>query len=151
MIKLSASVSKKMPLADVEYSSRSCSAGAEVEMSGDASPEELTEKLRTLYLMLEEAVDEQLEGNAQPAHQKELPEETRKSLSKRAGSNSNGRKASEAQVGAIHAIAAGHGLSQQELGDMLQEKYSTDAPENLSLKDASALIGLVKNGKEGLQ
>ena len=30
MIKLNASVSKKVPLPDVEYSSRSCSAGAEV-------------------------------------------------------------------------------------------------------------------------
>jgi hypothetical protein len=151
MIKLSASVSKKVPLQDIEYSSRSCSAGAEVEMPGDASPEELKEKLRTLYRTLEEAVDEQLQGSAQPAHQKELPEETRRALSKRTGGNGNGRKATEAQVGAILAIAAEHGLSEQRLRDMLQEKYGTDAPENLSLKDASALIGLLKNGKEGLQ
>jgi hypothetical protein len=150
MVKLSASVSKKVPLQNVEYSSRSCSAGAEVEMSSDASPEELKEKLLALYRTLEEAVDEQLEGNAQPSHQKELPEETRRALSKRTSSNGNGRKASEAQVGAIHAIAAEHGLSEQQLCDMLREKYSTDAPENLTLKDASALIGLLKNGKEGL-
>ena len=151
MIKLSASVSKKVPLVGVEYSSRYCSAGAEVEMSGDAGPEELKEKLRALYRTLEEAVDEQLQGNAQPANQKELPEETRRALSKRTGGNSNGRMATEAQVGAIHAIAAEHGLSQQQLQDMLREKYSTDTPENLSLKDASALIGLLKDGKEGLQ
>jgi hypothetical protein len=117
-------------------------------MSGDTGPEELKEKLHTLHLMLEEAVDEQLQGNAQPAHQKELPEETRGALSKRTGGNGNGRKATEAQARAIFAIAAEHGLSEQQLRDMLQEKYSTDAPENLSLTDASAVIGLLKNGRE---
>jgi hypothetical protein len=95
-------------------------------------------------------VNEQLQGNVQPAHQKELPEETRRALSKRTGSNSNGRKASEAQVRAIHAIAAEHGLSDQQLRDMLREKYGTDTPESLSLKNASAVIGLLKDGKEGL-
>ena len=40
MIKLSASVSKKIPLQDVECST-SCSAGAEAEMSNDTTPEEL--------------------------------------------------------------------------------------------------------------
>jgi hypothetical protein len=40
MIKLSASVSKKVPVPDVEFSSDSYSAGLDVEMSSDASTED---------------------------------------------------------------------------------------------------------------
>lgn len=93
MIKLNASVSKKVPLPDVEYSSRSCSAGAEVEVSSGANAEELKEKLRALYLLLDQAVDEQLQGNREPTQQKKLPKETRQALSKRTEGNGNGRKA----------------------------------------------------------
>ena len=106
-------------------------------------------KLRVLYRSLEEAVDEQLEAHKEPSQQKELPEETRKALSKRTGSNGNGRKAIEAQVRAIFAIASERGLPEQQLREMLKEKYGSDTPEGLSLKDASALIGLLKNGKDG--
>ena len=150
MIKLSASVSKKVPLAGIEFSSRSCSAGAEVEVSGDAGLDELKAKLRTLYRTLEEAVDEQLQGDTGHVPQREIPEGVRRDLGRRmdANGNGNGRKATEAQVWAIFAIAAEHGLTDGQLQDMLREKYGTGDPEDLSLKDASGLISFLKNGKE---
>ena len=148
MIKLSASVSKKVPLPEVEYSSHSCCAGAEVEVSDDASPRELRDRLRALYGMLEEAVDEQLQGNGEPVQRKALSEGPGNGLSKRAGGNGNGRMATDAQVRVILEIAAEHGLSEEQLEDVLREQYGADTPAGLSIKDASAVIDLLKNGRE---
>ena len=60
MIKLTANVSKKVPVPDLEFSSQSYSAGMEVEMASGASSEEIQKKLRALYSLLEEAIDEQI-------------------------------------------------------------------------------------------
>ena len=146
MIKLNASVSKKVPLPDVQYGSRSCSAGAEVEVSSGACAEELKEKFRALYLLLDQAVDEQLNGALQPATHKQLSQETRKSLAGRI--NGNGRKATAAQVKAIHAIAGDRGIAEEDLAELLQEEFSVGRPEELAIRDASALIDRLKNGKE---
>jgi len=61
MIKLSANVSKKYPIANVEFSSRSCSAGIEVEADSSASPEDVLKKFEGLYELLVRAVDQQLQ------------------------------------------------------------------------------------------
>ena len=45
MIRLSAGLSKKLPLQGVEFSSQSASAGIEVELADGASSEQIREKL----------------------------------------------------------------------------------------------------------
>jgi hypothetical protein len=141
------------PLPDVDYSSCSCSAGAEVELASGVSPEELKEKLRALYGLLEEAVDEQLRGGPQPAPpeaQRPLPEKARRALAAQAGGN--GRKATRAQLKAIQAIAGERGMGEEDLAEWLEEEFSVERAEELSVKDASALIDRLKepsgNGKE---
>ncbi|MFW6119036.1 MAG: hypothetical protein ACOC7S_01725 [Planctomycetota bacterium] len=153
MIKLSAGLSKKVPMPDVDYSSRSCSAGAEVELANGASPEDLKERLRALYRTLEEAVDQQLEGSG--SNRRELSPATRRRLSDQAKANNNGRgshngrPATEAQVRAIFAIAADRGLSDRRLADLLDRRCGVEDPSELSLKAASGIIDYLKNGKDG--
>lgn len=65
MLKLSASAMKKVPTDGLDYSSRSCSAGIEVELPSGSKADEIRCRLKQLCAVLEIAVDEQL-GNPRP-------------------------------------------------------------------------------------
>ena len=145
MIRLTASLSKKMPIADVEFSSRQCGATIEVEVADQADPEDIRQRLRDLYGMMEEAVDAQLEGTPVPA-----PEDPVSRLSalkgdgKGGNGNGNGRRnghASAAQVKAVFAISKDRGLSRNDLATFLREELGVERPEDLSVQQASDLIG----------
>ncbi|MFW6118816.1 MAG: hypothetical protein ACOC7S_00620 [Planctomycetota bacterium] len=146
MIKLSASMSKKVPLPDVEYSSHSCTAGMEVEMSDSSTSRQLAEKLQRIYALLEECVDEQLEGERQeePAR---LPSRARRSLEARIPEN-NGRPATDAQIRAMRAIARDRGISTQEFDDQLEREFGVRSPSGLTLSQASRVIDRLKSRKE---
>ena len=65
------------------------------------------------------------------------------------GSSGGGRKATQAQVRAIYAIANDRGYSKGDLKEMLARNYGTGHPSGLSLSDASSVIDTLKNnGKE---
>jgi hypothetical protein len=77
MIRLTGNVSRKVPIPGTEYSSQSFSAGMEIEVGNDATLSEVHKKFKDIYLVLEDAVKEQIASNG--VH---LPEET--------GSGNNG-------------------------------------------------------------
>ncbi|MFP4029672.1 MAG: hypothetical protein ACLFWL_17975 [Candidatus Brocadiia bacterium] len=138
MIKLSANVSKKVPMPDVEYSSQNFSAGMEIEVSSKATRSELEEKFRSLYRLLEDSIQEQIQQADNSS--------TKKSPGSRGG---NGRNATEAQVRAIHAIAGDRGYSDQELSGILTDRFGAAEPGALSIGQASTLIDSLKNnGKD---
>ncbi|MCY3019408.1 MAG: hypothetical protein NTW87_10340 [Planctomycetota bacterium] len=60
MVKLSGSISRKVPIAGIEFSSQSYSAGLEVEVSDGESPEAIKTRIRDLYALLSSAIDEQI-------------------------------------------------------------------------------------------
>lgn len=66
MIKLNASVSKKVPIPGADFSSQSFGAGLEVEVADNVSVDELQEKLRDLYGLLEVSVQEQITSGSVP-------------------------------------------------------------------------------------
>jgi len=136
MIKLSAGLSKKLPLEGVEFSSHSASASIEVELADGTSSEQIKDELRNLYGLLEEAIDEQLGRKVEVSGPEEKPV---------AMTGRNGRRATEAQQRAIRAIAGDRGLSLRELQQMLQEQFGTENMPDLSLHDASVLIDILKN------
>lgn len=70
MIRLTGSVSRKVPIPGTEYSSQSFSAGMEIEVGNDATLSEVQKKFKEMYLVLEDAVKEQIVSNG--VH---LPEE----------------------------------------------------------------------------
>ncbi len=152
MIKLSANVSKKVPVPDVQYSSQSYSAGMEIELSSGTAKDELKSRLRALYELLEEAVDEQIgeRGKTNPGHKRAAPNAKRPPSSCSSGNaERNGRRATKAQLRAICAIAKEHGYSDQNLKGLVSEACGADAPSALSIAQASSLIDTLKgNGKE---
>jgi hypothetical protein len=70
MIRLTGNVSRKVPIPGTEYSSQSFSAGMEIEVGNDATLSEVQKKFKEMYLVLEDAVKEQIVSNG--VH---LPEE----------------------------------------------------------------------------
>lgn len=70
MIKLTGSVSRKVPIPGTEYSSQSFGAGMEVEVGNEASPEEIRNKFQKMYEILEGSVREQIVSNGAAAAEK---------------------------------------------------------------------------------
>ncbi len=65
MIKICANLSKKMPLPGVDYSSQQYGAAMEIEVSDADQPEIIQQRIRELYLLLINTIDEQLSGAPQ--------------------------------------------------------------------------------------
>ena len=146
MIKLSASVSKKVPIEGLGYSSRSYSAGLETEVPSGCPSEELQSRLKQLYGLLELAVDEQI------SHPRTIPERNRTTQNSRSSGNGKGngneRSATRAQMKAIRAIAKEHGLTDAELDTLIRRQFSAEELQALSVRQASVLIDTLKgNGK----
>lgn len=74
MIKISANLSKKVPLPGVEYSSQQFGAAMEIEVSDADQPEAIHGRIRDLYALLSQSVDEQIAGaSQQPANGYQAP------------------------------------------------------------------------------
>lgn len=149
MIKLSANYSKKLPVPGLEFSSRSCSAGLEIEVAGGTDAEQIKKKLRQLYALLEEAVDKQFEQETGRPTVANGRDRANSEPRKRNGSG-NGRTATDAQLKAIRAIAKDHGLSREQLEDLIEREFGIKEMHSLSLSQASRVIDLLKeDGKDG--
>ena len=62
MPKLSATLSKKVPMPGLEYSSQQFSCGLEMELSGEQTQDSIRQNIRKLYTLLHAAIDEEIQG-----------------------------------------------------------------------------------------
>jgi len=157
MIKLSASLSKKCPLPDVNFSSQQYGASLEAEVSDQADGRDIANRLAEMYDLLEKSVDAQLEAASrpseigQPAHHSPPGGNGANGSGNRGGNGAsggnggngggNGRKASQAQIKAVFAISKDRGMSRDELILVLQGEFSVAKPDDLDVRQASDLIG----------
>ena len=155
MIRLSANVSKKLPIPGEQFSSQQFGASMEIEVSDADQPEIIQARIRDLYALISTAIDEQLAGaNGQagakprpapaPLPQNRLPAQARAQQPAPKGGDGNGGKravtATEAQQKAIYAICKGLGV---EVKDVLAD-YHVARSRDLTVKDASRLIDELK-------
>ncbi len=151
MIKLSASVMKKVPIEGLSYSSRSCSAGIEIEMTGGAGTEAVRAQLRQLHALLEVAVDDQLATACRIPGRASVdggPQGGHPLGSADGNGGSNGKKATGAQLRAVRAIAADLDMGAAHLQDIVRSEFDQESPCDLSVREASSLIDILKgNGK----
>lgn len=160
MIKLSANMCKKVPIAGLNYSSQSFMAGLEVEISDNCNDAEIRNRIRDVYLLLEQSVNEQIKDTSRKAEQNNRNyrdnhhsgrggRDGRGNQQNNRRQNNNSRQASKAQVNAVYAICKANGISRDELSGMLQQDYGKNKPEDLELSQASEFIGILKDGKDG--
>ena len=169
MIRLTASLSKKVPLDGVDYASRGFTAGVEVEVTDLA---DVQGKLRDLYGLLETAIDAEIAGR--PVHDQVPParaiipgnnkgwdtgansrrnngngqrqrQQYRSDNGDHRGGNNNGRRrATDAQLKAIGAIAAASDMDERYLTDLIHERFNAANAGALTVREASALIDHLK-------
>ena len=152
MIKLSANLSKKVPMPDVEFSSRSYGASLEIEVSDGADASEVASRLQSIYSLLETSIDEQIAhasagkcAPTQPEKRSFLGEPNGKPPAE--GENGNGSSkrgnghASTAQIKMIFAVSKDRGMSRDDLIGLLKAEFSVERPDDLTVKAASDLIG----------
>ena len=156
MIKIYGSISKKVPLPNVDYSSQSYSAGLEVEIASNATTEQIQQKIREVYSTLEVAVNEQINdvqvgtGSNSQSHNC-LPDNGNGN-----GGNGNGNRikngnanATDKQVGLIHSLAKEVSLTDADLDTACTRLFQSGF-NNINKMNASSLIKMlqdVKNGK----
>ena len=164
MIKLSASVSRKVPVPNLEFSSQSFHGGVEVEVSDGASEEQIRERLGALYALLDGAVQSEIakaEARAARPAQPPSPPQPRWNGQNQAQAqpkaSGNGQpqpsqpvtnrvaKATTAQVKAVFGIAKGQGIAREALFAMVAQQYGgISKPEDLTISQASELIQKLK-------
>jgi len=139
MIKLTANMCKKVPIAGMNYSSQSFMAGLEVEISEHSNNADICERIREVYKLLEKSVDEQIK-DSQPQRTRRDPQQQQS------------RRASRAQLKAIYAITRANQIPEHEVDEMLR-KYGARKSEDLTMQQASELIGQLKEeyGREGVR
>ena len=160
MIKIAAHLSKKVP-AEVAFSSRQVGASLEIEVSDSDKSEQIKTRLRELYTVLRQSVEEQIAGtnaSAGPASATSAPVNrlptagaqtgstaapaAAKTTHTNGGNGGNGRStaATQAQKKAIFAISKALGL---EVSAALAPYGVTDS-KDLTIKQASELIDQLK-------
>jgi hypothetical protein len=152
VIKLSANLSKKVPMPGVEFSSQQYGAAMEVEVSDGANAQEVAQRLQTIYGLLEKSIDQQ---TAQPGAGKSSPAQTpeRPFLGEADGKpqpatvcrNASPRRrnghASPAQIRMVFGLCKERNISREDLTKLIQAEFTVDKADDLSIKQASDLIG----------
>ena len=143
MLKMNIGLSKK--LGEENFGSRGASVNLELELDSNLAnePNKLQEKIRQLFSLVRTSLTEELNG-ASNGRGHPLP--TNGSTPKPQGTF---RRATQSQVKALHAIAKDRRLN---LATLLNERFAVSRPDDLSIKQASDLIGSLKGpGQEGRQ
>lgn len=157
MIKLSANLSKKVPMPDVEFSSQQYGAAMEIEVSDSADAQEIAQRLQSIYSLLEKSIDGQIQVASrtvsQPVPRTPFLGDRNNGNGHNGGNGSGGNNggngngfrrnghASPAQIKAIFAVCKDRGVSRDDLITMLQADFNVAKPDDLSIKQASDLIG----------
>ena len=154
MLKLNVGLSRK--IGEPNYGSRGASVNLELEIESTlaSEPDALKERIRALFGLARNSVDEELQrqlGTSANSH----PPAVRPDVGSANGQRMHGhtpsgdrrspnrRVATASQVRAIHAIA---NRQQVDLASELRSRFGVERAEELSLGDASELIDSLKSG-----
>ena len=135
MIKLNASFSKKVP-AEQEYSSKSFLASVEVELAANASEQELRQKIHDTFELVKQSVEDEINAQAtirSSGNQQRPQERTEAPV-----------KASNKQIKYILDLGKAREKPLSDLNVEANRLYGVDSIYNLSKRDASQYVDLLK-------
>lgn len=153
MIRLSANLSRKIPVPGIEFSSQQYGASMEIEVSDADKPEAIQARIRELYDLLSRSIDEQIAGprmlqqDVPPAPVEEHPVPSRTSAVRGTRTARKPVQATAAQVRAIRAICQNLGVAEDAVCAANRVKHL----EELLLPDASRVIDDLKARQKAAQ
>jgi hypothetical protein len=141
VIKLNASYSKKVP-AEQEYSSKSFMACVEVELPTGASARELQSKIHDTFALVKQSVEDEI--NDQTGQRSTGREERPQGRQRREGGRGADQRATNKQVQYILSLGQERNLGLPELNRRVADLYEAANVYDLSKRDASAFVDVLK-------
>ncbi|REJ65347.1 MAG: hypothetical protein DWQ31_18285 [Planctomycetota bacterium] len=137
---LTLNVGVNRKIGEANYGSRGASVNLQLELESDLvkQPGRLRDRIRQLFDLAKQSVEEELHGNRQ-----QLPSGDGNGSH---SPNRNGRSATQSQLRAIHAIADRHRI---DLTTLLREEFDVAQASELSVASASRLIDQLKRQNNG--
>lgn len=134
---LNVNISKKVGEPDFGSRGASVSLQQELDSSLVSNPNQLQDQIQTLFRQAREAVEAELFGREAGMTQNGHGQNGSTSNGNGHHRQSNGRRATDSQVRALHAIANRQKI---DLRSLLDRQYQIGRPEDLTLQEASQLI-----------
>ena len=134
-LKLNIGLSRKV--GEPNYCSRGAAVNIELELDSSlvTEPDRLQDRIRQMFRLAKESVDEQLSQTSQPANR------NGGNQNNNGGQHKATRPATASQVRALHAIA---NRQKADLARLVQDRFQVSRPEDLSITQASQLIDELK-------
>ena len=146
-LKLNVGLSRKV--GEANYGSRGASVNLELELEAGlvSEPDRLQDRIRQLFRLAKQSVDEELNGSSQPQSDQTAQFGGRNDGTGQSG-NGNGHQASQKQRNYLNQLAGQvTGLGTRRL-ESLSQKLTGKPLADLSSLDASSLIDTVKAIKD---
>lgn len=149
-LKVNVGLTKK--IGESNYGSRGASVNVEMELESAlaSEPGKLQERIRQLFGIVRSSLAEELNGHGNGTATNgngtapQAPAHTNGNAAPRR--EGTPRPATQSQIKALHAIAKSQGT---DLGKVLREQYHLRRPDDLSIREASALIDQLKQSENG--
>ncbi len=129
-------IASSRKIGEPNYGSRGATVGLEMEVDSSLvdNPRQLHERIRRLFRLAKQSVDQEL---GSPPQARKLLDDPESII----------RPATGRQIRAIQAIAGRRNL---DLTEELQGRFGIERPEDLSLNEASQLIDAIKLSANGV-
>lgn len=154
MMKINVGLCRK--IGEANFGSRGATVNLELELDSSlvGEPAKLKERIRQLFALVRTSLAEELNGGN--GHSQQPNGEAHPPNSQNGNGNGNGhstgaqngqrsggqRPATQSQVKAIYAIARGRQIN---VAQFLRDRFQVGRPDDLSLRDASAVIDELKS------
>ena len=145
MIKLNASYSKKIP-AEQDYSSMSFMACVEVELPTGVTISELQSKIHDTFSLVKGSVEDEITGATGQRSSGRERRPQQRSQGRGAG-GAGGARATNKQVQYILSLGQEQRLGLPELNQQVAELYGSGNVYDLSKRDASAFVDVLKTAQ----
>ena len=143
---LTLTVSQSKKIGEPNFGSKGASVTLQIEVDSSlaSNPSQLQQQIGELFQQSRAAVEQELFGrDAAPAEPRNGSPPANGNGN---GHRSNGRRATQSQVRAIHAIA---NRQKTNLVPLLSQRFQVGRPEDLSISEASNLIDSLKSEPVG--
>jgi hypothetical protein len=150
MLKLTASYSKKVPVAGQDYSSQSYHAAVEVEIPDGLTQQQLDARIHDTFEMVRGSVESELNTEtSRPVRRFEPVGNGNRAPSRQANGGKSNQAASGKQIGYLRDIAVRQGITSEQLDDEANRMFGAADIGSLTRQEASQMIDSLNTSGSG--